>query len=94
MLGTVFLVDGCGSSNETPEPVPTDPLTPLVDPFIGTGGRGWRSGNVVVGATTPFGMVQKNIAALHKEQTQFEREVKVVLVSRYARGHAKHRAAG
>ena len=40
-------------------PVAEQNLADLVDPFIGSAGRGgWWAGNVFVGATTPFGMVQ------------------------------------
>ena len=40
-------------------PVTDQNLADLVDPFIGSAGRGgWWAGNVFVGATTPFGMVQ------------------------------------
>ena len=34
------------------------PTVGLVNPFIGTAGRGWWVGNSFVGATAPFGLVQ------------------------------------
>ncbi len=37
---------------------PPERLVDLVNPFIGTGGRGWGVGSAFVGATAPFGMVQ------------------------------------
>lgn len=33
-------------------------ILPLVNPFIGSAGRGWFAGSAFVGATLPFGMVQ------------------------------------
>lgn len=37
---------------------PSERLVDLVNPFIGTGGRGWGVGSAFVGASAPFGMVQ------------------------------------
>ncbi|MBR59111.1 MAG: hypothetical protein CMH54_13970 [Myxococcales bacterium] len=52
--------DTSGDSTGTElAPVETQDIVDLVDPFIGSAGRGgWWAGNVFVGATTPFGMVQ------------------------------------
>lgn len=47
-----------GSPSEDAGPLPPSTIRQLVDPFIGTGGRGWWAGNSFVGAQLPFGMVQ------------------------------------
>jgi predicted alpha-1,2-mannosidase len=47
------------SGADTPDGGAADPpLVASVDPRIGTGGRGWWAGNVFVGASAPFGLVQ------------------------------------
>ncbi len=55
-LGAGLLAAGCEPPDRPPklELGGLEPLTPLVDPFIGTGGHG----HVYPGATVPFGMVQ------------------------------------
>lgn len=54
---------GGGSAGESTgaEPLPPWPdesLAPLVDPFIGTGGLGYRVGTTNPGASVPFGMIK------------------------------------
>ena len=43
---------------ETADAIPLHPYADLVDPRIGTGGRGWWAGNASIGASRPFGLVQ------------------------------------
>lgn len=47
-----------GSPGDTEVLVPPERLVDLVNPFIGSGGRGWSVGSAFVGAAAPFGMVQ------------------------------------
>lgn len=51
---------GTGSGGEDDEPYmwPDEALVELVDPFIGSGGLGYRVGTINPGATRPFGMVK------------------------------------
>jgi predicted alpha-1,2-mannosidase len=52
------LADVAGDADTDGEVAPGPRTVDLVDPRIGTGGRGWWAGNAFVGAVAPFGMVQ------------------------------------
>ena len=69
VLGASVALIGCGGGTngmsdatdlgiDSPETIEAEPVTSLVNPFIGTGGKGWWVGNSFVGAVAPFGMVQ------------------------------------
>ena len=49
---------GASGGDDGPYPWPDEPLVDLVDPFIGSGGQGYRVGTVNPGASRPFGMVK------------------------------------
>jgi len=57
-MTTDATTDATTGEDHTPYPWPDEPLVDLVDPFIGSGGQGYRVGTINPGATRPFGMVK------------------------------------
>jgi predicted alpha-1,2-mannosidase len=56
LLAAALLAGGCAPEGSGRAEL--QPLHAAVDPFIGSGGRGWWAGNAFVGAGRPFGLVQ------------------------------------
>jgi len=56
-MGILAILAACAAPEGEPE-APSAPLVDAVDPFIATGGPGFRVGSSHPGATVPFGMVK------------------------------------